>query len=212
MGRCYECCQENCGYQANCSCYCHEEPKVNINPNWPPDGKIAPPPPAPPPPPFPKNITVKESDEKNMSAIREKAHAAHNEEILKHTKDVNIILVDTVKYWKDRALEAEEQAKGLNSARIAYASEFDGDVGSIHQNIRELKAKFSASGFENRVDDIIEKNFSTIKILVDDGGMFDGDVYQFSDCFFSNPTPNNIIAWCKDEGYDCTISYKKEQT
>ena len=29
----------------------------------------------------------------------------------------------------------------LEAARFAYASEFDGDVGSIHENIRALKAK-----------------------------------------------------------------------
>lgn len=29
----------------------------------------------------------------------------------------------------------------LEATRVAYASEFDGDTGNIHQNIRELKAK-----------------------------------------------------------------------
>ena len=29
----------------------------------------------------------------------------------------------------------------LEAARLAYASEFDGDVGSIHDNIRKLKAE-----------------------------------------------------------------------
>lgn len=29
----------------------------------------------------------------------------------------------------------------LRAARIAYASEFDGDTGSIHENIRKLKAQ-----------------------------------------------------------------------
>ena len=45
-----------------------------------------------------------------------------------------------------RALEAEVERlqareRELEAARIAYASEFDGDVGSIHENIRKMKAR-----------------------------------------------------------------------
>lgn len=36
---------------------------------------------------------------------------------------------------------AIEERDALRAARIAYASEFDGDVGSVHENIRRLKAR-----------------------------------------------------------------------
>ena len=61
--------------------------------------------------------------------------------------------------WKDRVDEALKtiQPEGFwhdidrliamvrerDAARFAYASEFDGDVGSIHQNIRLMKARIS---------------------------------------------------------------------
>lgn len=42
---------------------------------------------------------------------------------------------------EQRERELQQRIRGLEASRIAYASEFDGDVGSIHQNIRELKAR-----------------------------------------------------------------------
>lgn len=45
----------------------------------------------------------------------------------------------------DALREAIRQRDGLEAARIAYASEFDGDVGSIHENIRKLKAQLQAA-------------------------------------------------------------------
>lgn len=33
------------------------------------------------------------------------------------------------------------EVNALESSRVAYSSEFDGDVGSIHENIRAMKAK-----------------------------------------------------------------------
>ena len=41
------------------------------------------------------------------------------------------------KLVQDKNLRIRE----LEAARFAYASEFDGDVGSIHENIRKLKAE-----------------------------------------------------------------------
>jgi len=47
--------------------------------------------------------------------------------------------------------EYDKRIAELEAARIAYASEFDGDVGRIHENIRKLKAENErlreASGF-----------------------------------------------------------------
>ena len=60
--------------------------------------------------------------------------------------------------WKkeyDKLHEEKEQLRKerdeLQATRIAYASEFDGDVGSIHQNIRELKQKLK------QLDDVMSK-------------------------------------------------------
>ncbi len=41
--------------------------------------------------------------------------------------------------WEELAIKAENRLSELETARVAYASEFDGDVGSVHQNIRALK-------------------------------------------------------------------------
>ena len=41
--------------------------------------------------------------------------------------------------------ELRERIAELEAARIAYASEFDGDVGNIHQNIRTLKKERDAA-------------------------------------------------------------------
>jgi hypothetical protein len=50
--------------------------------------------------------------------------------------------------WFEKYEEAQREIGELKSlvlshkaARIAYANEFDGDVGSIHQNIRKLKSE-----------------------------------------------------------------------
>lgn len=58
---------------------------------------------------------------------------------------------DLVKYKDHAAIVAqlEERNSGLEAARLAYASEFplnskgEPDVGSIHQNIRKLKADYA---------------------------------------------------------------------
>ena len=45
--------------------------------------------------------------------------------------------------YADHAAEVarlQARVRALEAARIAYASEFDGDVGSIHENIRKMKA------------------------------------------------------------------------
>jgi hypothetical protein len=50
----------------------------------------------------------------------------------------------------------EQRSGGLRAARIAYASEFDGDVGSIHENIRAMKAqnaRLKSRGFEDLHDE-----------------------------------------------------------
>jgi hypothetical protein len=44
------------------------------------------------------------------------------------------------------------------------------------------------------------------KILVDNGDMFDGTREQFADCFFSNATNNQIIDWCKSQGFSLSIN------
>jgi hypothetical protein len=48
-----------------------------------------------------------------------------------------------INHGPDEAQHSELQKRfvELEAARIAYASEFDGDTGSIHENIRKLKAE-----------------------------------------------------------------------
>ncbi len=40
-----------------------------------------------------------------------------------------------------------------------------------------------------------------MKILVDDGEMFEGSLEQFQDCFFSNADEETIKVWAKDNNY-----------
>jgi hypothetical protein len=35
-------------------------------------------------------------------------------------------------------------------------------------------------------------------IVIDNGKTFEGDVDQFKNCFFTNPTFENIKEWCKN--------------
>ena len=43
--------------------------------------------------------------------------------------------------YENTIAHLDERIAELGAARLAYASEFDGDVGSIHENIRKLKAE-----------------------------------------------------------------------
>lgn len=92
-----------------------------------------------------------------------------------HTLDVRIeqLTADRDQWRTDeskavkRMQEAEKRTGELEAARIAYASEFDGDVGDIHQNIRKLKAykdqleevvylvRVALTGDANNHDDIV---------------------------------------------------------
>ena len=72
-----------------------------------------------------------------------------NPELMQHDKvrDMVIQCRDEIESLRSRLAEAN--SAGFNAARIAYASEFppnaDGkpDVGSIHQNIRAMKARLA---------------------------------------------------------------------
>ncbi len=44
------------------------------------------------------------------------------------------------------------------------------------------------------------------RILVDNGDMFEGSRDQFRDCFFDNADNENIIGWCKDNGWKLEIN------
>lgn len=50
-----------------------------------------------------------------------------------------------------------------------------------------------------------------IKILINNGDMFDGNIEQFKNCFFDNATLENIIDWCSDEGFSFEAILIKEQ-
>ena len=43
-------------------------------------------------------------------------------------------------------------------------------------------------------------------IIVD--GMFEGTIYQFRDCFFSNATPDLIFDWARENDCTCHITWK----
>ena len=45
----------------------------------------------------------------------------------------------------------------------------------------------------------------TTIIKVDDGGMFEGSIEQFANCFFSNATLSTIQDWCAKSGYKLEI-------
>ncbi len=40
-----------------------------------------------------------------------------------------------------------------------------------------------------------------MKILIDNGDVFEGNQEQFEDCFFSNATKDQIIDWCKHNDF-----------
>ena len=47
------------------------------------------------------------------------------------------------------------------------------------------------------------------KILVNDGGVFEGTREQFKDCFFSNADDVEIYDWAEDMGFTVEIEYVK---
>ncbi len=44
------------------------------------------------------------------------------------------------------------------------------------------------------------------RILIDNGDMFEGSRGQFTDCFFTNATNEQIADWCFDNGWSLTIN------
>ena len=44
--------------------------------------------------------------------------------------------------------------------------------------------------------------------IIIDNDMFEGTIYQFRDCFFSNATPDLIFDWVRENGYKCQITWK----
>ncbi len=59
------------------------------------------------------------------------------------TKKVNGRWYD-INQAADRIAQLEQQVEALEAARFAYASEFDGDKESIHENIRKMKQQVEA--------------------------------------------------------------------
>lgn len=49
-----------------------------------------------------------------------------------------------------------------------------------------------------------------IRILINNGDIFDGNQDQFRDCFFDNASLENIVDWCKDEGFSFEAILEKE--
>ncbi len=59
------------------------------------------------------------------------------------TKKVNGRWYD-INQAADRIAQLEQRVEALEAARFAYASEFDGDKESIHENIRKMKQQVEA--------------------------------------------------------------------
>ena len=74
-------------------------------------------------------------------------------ERLRHSESVlNDMLNRQIDHTKEAQAEVERlqaRERELEAARIAYASEFDGDVGSIHENIRKMKTRVRELEAEN---------------------------------------------------------------
>lgn len=51
-----------------------------------------------------------------------------------------------------------------------------------------------------------------MKILVDDGEVFDGDLGHWCDTFFSNPTRENVLAFCEEQGWKVEILDEDESS
>ena len=43
------------------------------------------------------------------------------------------------------------------------------------------------------------------RILVENGDIFEGNRGQFTDCFFSNADDDQIIDWCREQGFSLQI-------
>ena len=70
------------------------------------------------------------------------------------TKKVNGRWYD-INQAADRIAELEQQVEALEAARFAYASEFDGDKESIHENIRKMKQQVEA--LTDGVEELLKK-------------------------------------------------------
>lgn len=47
-------------------------------------------------------------------------------------------------------------------------------------------------------------------IIIDNGDTFEGNLSQFRDCFFSNPTLANIQDWCRS--HHMTLEIRKNKS
>lgn len=68
---------------------------------------------------------------------------------------------NTILMQNEQISELERENSGLRASRMAYAAEFNGDVGSIHQNIRSLKEE--RDNIDQELNRALESNRSRDK-------------------------------------------------
>lgn len=57
-------------------------------------------------------------------------------------------------------------------------------------------------------DDEDDEDNEPTQILIDNGGIFDGTIEQFRNCFFSNATIPLIAKWAKDNNFKVEFKYE----
>lgn len=144
---------------------------------------------------LPKQLRIKAS----MISMGEKIAWGSDSAIMEQAADL-------IEQLQQRNAELERECNGLKASRVSYANLFDGDVGSIHENIRNL---------QHRVAEIEEQLASELKPK--------GELYHYPmqpitkdnngrDRFEANPIVeymatevcglNKITVWCAENDID----------